>query len=134
MEMLPLISLGWMLAFAGPLAVPIWSGSLPPLESVRGNLCNLAAVKKLGQSRHLLVRAGSGHRFESIDRLSTGERVYTCSNRGEWIGVAYSTPNVRCGGPGPVGLDIRRTKSCRSGWVHRDWIEVLAGWPGSLGQ
>ena len=123
-----LASLVWLLGASGTPSIPVWSGNMPPAESVRGNLCNLAVVKPdpsgAPSSRPRRSRAQD---FVASVELSAGDRVYTCSNRGEWFGVAYSTPAARCGGPEKVGLDIRRITSCRSGWVHRDWVEVLTG-------
>jgi len=107
-------------------SVPVWSGSLPPASSVKGNVCNLAVVRGASGSR-LNVRAGPALRFRRLDAVRAGERVYTCNERGEWLGVAYSRPGASCSGGGDGGLDITLTRSCRSGWVHRRWVEILTG-------
>ncbi len=109
------------------LDVPVVAGSMPPAESVRGNLCNLAVVRGLRPSRHLIVRSGTGVNYRKIGRLSEGERIYTCNERGEWIGVVFSRSGSPCGGPSAHGLDVRKTSTCRSGWVHRNWIEIVSG-------
>ena len=124
-----MLSLAVLLIIAGTEAqpsVPVWSGSLPPANSVRGNICNLALVRGVGSSR-LQVRAGPGRRFVRRDALRNGERVYTCNERGEWLGVVFSRPGAPCGNQQPVGLDITLTPPCRSGWVHRRWIEIITG-------
>jgi hypothetical protein len=107
-------------------SVPVWSGSLPPANSVKGNICNLAYVRGLGSSR-LQVRNGPGRRFLRKDALRNGERVYTCNESGEWLGVVFSRPGASCGNQQPVGLDITLTRPCGSGWVHRRWIEIVTG-------
>lgn len=128
-EVLGMFSIATLLVALGTGAqpsVPVWSGSLPPANSVRGNICNLAFVRGLGPSR-LQVRAGPGRRFRSRDALRDGERVYTCNESGEWLGVVFSRPGAPCGNQQPVGLDITLTRSCRSGWVHRRWIDIITG-------
>jgi hypothetical protein len=95
--------------------VPIWDGSLPPAGSVRGNICNLAVVKGLRSSGLLQVRAGPGTRYRVMDALANGERVYTCNEHEEWLGVAYRRPGAPCGTREGVGLDVMLTRPCRSG-------------------
>jgi hypothetical protein len=126
---LPLAALSMLLLqSAGPPSpVPVWSGSLPPPGSVRGNFCNVAVVTGLRPSRHLLVRAGPGTTYSRVDRLAAGEQVYTCNGRREWIGVVYRRPGFPCDGAAPQGLDIRLSTECRSGWVHRNWVEIITG-------
>lgn len=124
-----MLSIAILMIAAGTRAqpsVPVWSGSLPPASSVRGNICNLARVRGLGPSR-LLVRVGPGRRFSRKGALRNGERVYTCNESGEWVGVVFSRPGAPCGNRKPVGLDMILTRSCQSGWVHRGWIEIITG-------
>jgi hypothetical protein len=124
-----MLSLAILMIAAGMEAqpsVPVWSDSVPPAGSVRGYACNLAVVRGIGSSR-LPVRVGPGRRFKRRDALREGERVYTCNERGKWLGVVFSRPNATCGNQQPIGLDITLTRSCRSGWVHRRWIEIITG-------
>ena len=107
-------------------SVPVRSGRLPPVSSVKGNVCNLAVVRGVSGSR-LSVRAGPALKFRRLDALRVGERVYTCNGRGEWLGVAFSRPGASCAGGGDDGLEVTLTRSCRLGWVHRRWIEILSG-------
>ncbi len=123
------LSLAILMLFGGAStqpSVPVWSGSLPPASSVKSNVCNLAVVREVGPFR-LRVRAGPARRFRQLEALREGERVYTCDGRGEWLGVVFSRPGASCGSRENVGLDITLTPSCRSGWVHRRWIEILTG-------
>ena len=121
-----MIAIALLVLGAAQSSVPVWSGSLPPPNSVHGNLCNLAVVSGLRSSR-LQVRSGPGMRFQRIDALGEGARVYTCNGSGEWLGVAYGRPGMTCGSRENVGLDIAQTLTCRSGWVHRRWIEIITG-------
>ena len=106
--------------------IPVWSGSLPPTESIKGNRCNTGVVRGIRPARHLLVRAGPGKAHAPTDRLTTGERIYICNESGVWLGVVYRRSGFPCKGA-QEGLDIRQSVKCRSGWVHRDWIEAISG-------
>lgn len=57
-------------------AVPVWSGTLAPPGSVKGERCNVAVVQGALRVR---VRAGPGRQFNGTDMLSSGAKVYTCN-------------------------------------------------------
>lgn len=90
-------------------------------------VCNLAAVRGLRRGRYLLVRTGPGIRHSQADRLSNGDTIYTCNESRDWIGIVFARPGSPCSAPAGRGLDIRRAHSCRSGWVHRDWVTIITG-------
>ena len=89
--------------------------------------CNFATVYNLEDGTHLNVRSGAGANFSRLDQLTNGASVYICDERGEWLKVYYSGLDGPCGAESPQGLDVRKAAACKSGWVRRDWINVLSG-------
>lgn len=91
--------------------------------------CGLGAVKGLrsGGDGFLSVRTRPNPKGRELDRLRNGEQVYMCAEKGEWIGVVYSRPRGDCGVTSPVPRTMAYAGKCRSGWVHRRWVEVIAG-------
>jgi hypothetical protein len=106
------------------LTVPVWGGNLAPPRSVKGNYCNVAVVKA---GRRVIVRAGPGTQFGTIDALISGRTVYTCNEQGAWVGVAYRGARRQCDGATKLGLDVRLSRHCRSGWAPKRDIDVLSG-------
>jgi len=66
---------------------------------------------------------------KEIDRLNNGDFVYDCDDAGEWAGVVYmhgeQAPD--CGVSSPVAKEQAYRGPCRSGWVRRKWVIVVAG-------
>lgn len=93
-------------------------------------MCNYSKVINVQSGHFLSVRSGPGTRFRRIDQLSLGKEVYVCSEHFYWYEVFYSDPNVPnspCDISSPKGLDVNEAKRCKSGWVQRDWIDVISG-------
>lgn len=113
-------------------AMPVWSGTLPPPESVMGNDCNHAVVSGLRGDRRLRVRSGPGPGYPATGSLRAGTRIFVCNeaSRGrenaghEWLGVAFAGAGRPCTGATANGLDIRRSVRCRTGWVRSEWVTV----------
>lgn len=91
--------------------------------------CGLGMVKalKAGRDGFLSVRARPAAGGRELDRLRNGEQVYMCADKGEWIGIVYSRPRRDCGVTSPVPRKMAYAGKCRSGWVHRRWVELIAG-------
>jgi uncharacterized protein YgiM (DUF1202 family) len=90
-------------------------------------LCNFAKVYHLKTGGRLSVRSGPGVQFSKIGSLEAGTTVYICDEQGEWNKVYYGGPNSPCGLTNPKGINVREVKTCKSGWVNRNWIDVLSG-------
>jgi hypothetical protein len=78
----------------------------------------------------LAVKGGPGLDYPRIDKLYNGEEVYLCGYRGDWFAVVYpdrgGDPSA-CNVSTPWRNTMPYTGPCRSGWVHRRWIQVIAG-------
>jgi uncharacterized protein YgiM (DUF1202 family) len=96
-----------------------------PVNPANTYRCNYAKVKKLKPGQYLAVRSGAGAHYQSVDRLRADTEVYTCDERGDWLKIFY--------GSGPCsqtlrdGIDSKETASCKSGWVNREWIDIISG-------
>jgi hypothetical protein len=94
------------------------------------NMCNYAKVINLRPGRFLSVRSGPGAKFRAIDKLSLGKEVYVCDEHFYWYKVFYSDPNAPrnpCSVSSVNGIDANKAKGCKSGWVKRDWIDLISG-------
>jgi hypothetical protein len=75
----------------------------------------------------LAVRSGPGWKFSRIDKLHTADQVYLCVESGDWFGVVYTKTRQNSNVSTPRQKSVPYTGPCRSGWVHKRWIELLAG-------
>ncbi|MBV8685756.1 MAG: SH3 domain-containing protein [Alphaproteobacteria bacterium] len=91
--------------------------------------CNAARIVRtsLGSGRLLSLRAGPGTSYARIGRITPGQTVFTCDERGQWIGIVFSHHGASCTlrSARRVGIDL--PKGCQSGWVARRWVEVISG-------
>jgi hypothetical protein len=98
-----------------PLAVTVGAGGDGPACPLQATVSNL-------QGGSLGVRAGPGTRFERIDRLTPGTRVFLCDRAGEagWVGIVYGSND--CGLAAPIHPPHAYAGSCRSGWVRSNYL------------
>ena len=108
---------------------PVWAQSAASNAGAT-YMCNYSKVINLQPGHFLSVRSGPGTRFRRTDQLSPGKEVYVCDEHFYWYEVFYSdtsVPNSPCGMSSPKGLDVSKAKRCKSGWVQRNWIDVISG-------
>lgn len=84
------------------------------------------------KSGFLSVRSGpGGSAFFELDRLYNGDAVLICDGQGPWHAVVYPGQGQSMADCGPLGSSIRVRRAyegpCRSGWVHRNYVEITAG-------
>ncbi|MGE3643585.1 MAG: integron [Beijerinckiaceae bacterium] len=114
------------LAAAGPAStIAVFYGGEAGLDACAG-LGHVVALKR-GGDNFLSVRGGPATSHREIDRLKMGQHVSMCDERGDWIGIVYTKSGQRCGVGTPVARRQPYRGPCRSGWVHRDFVELLAG-------
>jgi hypothetical protein len=113
-------------------AAPAQAGRFEVLrDTSRLSSCNVGRVVDLRPGRHVLVRSESRPNARVIGMLDRGEYVLACNeDRDEhyrhWYGVVYSRPDNAC----RTGIPRRAlsfNRSCLSGWVRRQWVELLTG-------
>lgn len=84
---------------------------------------------KRGGDNFLSVRAGPGSKHREMDRLGPKAQFHVCEEKGDWMGVVYAPVgrNLDCGVSAALPEAIAYRGPCRSGWVHRRFVEVIAG-------
>jgi len=124
-------------ALAGALALSIGPAAAePPSSTPVGDLSGGGAVGacepiahvrglKAGGDGFLAVRAGPGAGYAMLDKLGNGRLVRLCYSKGRWVSVLYAPQGWDCSADSP---DIGKYRGpCKSGWVHWDWIYLIAG-------
>ncbi|MEH6420244.1 hypothetical protein [Pseudomonas sp. CGJS7] len=117
-------------AAAPPRAVPVEIGGSQEWDAC-GSLGEVRGLKPGGDG-FLAVRAGPGASYLLLDKLGNGRQVYVCRTRGRWVSVVYAaagsnTAQAGCGVSSAIAQARVYRGPCRSGWVHSDWIEIVAG-------
>lgn len=106
---------------AGELDVPVMERASDGLDT-----CSFGQVTglKAGGDGFLAVRSGPSTRFRKIDEIYNGDKVWLFEQRGKWIGIVYGISELGCD---PVDHDRIVPHRGKKGWVHENWIIVLAG-------
>ncbi len=112
-------------AIAQQRPVPVMYGHDPGLDAC-GGLGLVKGLKSRGDN-FLSVRAGPNSGQRELDRLRNGRRVWMCDERGDWIGIVYGTGEQECKVGSPIARKMPYPGPCRSGWVHKNFVELLAG-------
>ena len=107
-------------AMAANPAVPVDVGGDPsfPACEEKGVLNEREAV-----DGRVEIRSGPTRTFDLLDRLPVETEVYTCDEKGTFVGIVY--------GDGDCGLnDVIERRSpyrgaCASGWVHNRSLDAL---------
>ncbi|QUL38704.1 hypothetical protein [Erythrobacter sp. JK5] len=64
------------------------------------------------------------------DRVENGNRLFLCDESGDWYGVVYQKAGDTlqdCGAGSPSAFVGAYRGPCRYGWVHKYFVEFLAG-------
>jgi hypothetical protein len=132
-----ILALGAILAVAAPpfafaestrVRVPIMIGGEESLDPCANGV--ITGLNPRGDG-FLSVRSGPGGRpFRELDRLSNGNEVYLCGKRGPWRAIVYHESrkwHESCEVSSPWPKRRAYTGPCRHGWVHSQYIKVVAG-------
>lgn len=85
---------------------------------------------KKGGDNYLSVRIAPGTSHKERDRLPNGNRLWLCDMHGDWHGVVYQKAGddlQDCGMSTPSAYLGAYRGPCRYGWVHKYFVEMLAG-------
>ena len=126
-------NLSTLLLAAGLLA-PLANSSaaqqldLPIIERSDGDLdtCALGEVHGLKDNGDgfLAVRSAPGSDYRKLDEVYNGNRVWIFQQVGKWYGIVYGVDNVDCS---PTNKDDRVRAPGKKGWVHSNWVRLIAG-------
>jgi hypothetical protein len=120
------------------LATPIAAQSRPVMIGGEADIdaCNsfwrVRGLNPRGDG-FLSVRAAPGTDKRELDRLFNGDGVFVCEQAGDWFGIVYPGAGLKPGSEidCKVGSPVPRQRAyagpCRSGWVHKRFLEVIAG-------
>lgn len=78
----------------------------------------------------LSVRIAPGTGSKERDRIKNGNRLFLCDQSGDWYGVVYQKAGdalQACGTGTPSAYVGAYRGPCRYGWVHKYYVEFLAG-------
>jgi hypothetical protein len=91
-------------------------------------VCNLAKIYRLKTGHYVSVHSSPTQRSSKIDQLTNDTVVYICDEEEGWLKVSYGSRKNPCGPAAPIdGLDISKTTACKSGWVRREWVNIISG-------
>ncbi len=83
-----------------------------------------------GGDNFLSVRIAPGTKAREKDRLGNGNKLYLCDQSGDWYGVVYQKAGdqmASCGTGTPSAFVGAYRGPCRYGWVHKYFVEFVAG-------
>ena len=72
----------------------------------------------------LSVRTGPSSKHRKIDEVYNGDKVWMFDQRGKWLGIIYGVDEVICS---PINADRPVPHRGKKGWVHENWVRLLAG-------
>ncbi|MEM1048119.1 MAG: SH3 domain-containing protein [Pseudomonadota bacterium] len=100
----------------------------PIIEHAQEDLdtCALGEVTglKADGDGFLAVRAGPGTQYRKLDQLYNGDAVLLFDRKGKWLGIVYGVAELSCS---PIRESRPVPHRGRKGWVHENWIRVIAG-------
>ncbi len=85
---------------------------------------------KEGGDNFLSVRIAPASDAKERDRVGNGNRLFLCDQSGDWYGVVYQKAGddlMECGTGTPSAYSGAYRGPCRYGWVHKYFVEFLAG-------
>ncbi|MEM7301489.1 MAG: SH3 domain-containing protein [Pseudomonadota bacterium] len=72
----------------------------------------------------LAVRSAPDSSFRKLDEVYNGNRVWIFQQVGKWYGIVYGVDSVDCS---PISSDRAVRAPGKKGWVHSNWVRVIAG-------
>lgn len=125
-----------LLLFAVPLGSELETGEKLVLVGREG--AGFDACGSVGQvhgldtdgDNFLSVRIAPETGSRERDRIKNGNRLYLCDQSGDWYGVVYQKAGDTlqdCGTATPSAYVGAYRGPCRYGWVHKYYVEFLAG-------
>lgn len=106
---------------AQQLSVPVMERAVDDLDSC--GYGKIVGLKADGDG-FLAVRSGPGSRYSKIDEVHNGDDVWLFEQKGNWIGIVYDVSSVSCS---PIDADRPASHKGKKGWVHKNWVQLIAG-------
>ena len=128
-QMRHLFAIAWVLV----ASVPAWPDEHAGIPVRVGGDAALDACSSVGAvsgltSGNLRVRLGPGTNYASTDSIATGQMLWLCDQSGPWQAVVYTKIEGQdCGVSSPIAARTEYSGPCQSGWVHEDFVSLVAG-------
>lgn len=108
-------------ALAQDLDVPVIEHADEDLDT-----CSYGQVSglKADGDGFLAVRSGPGSGFTKLDELKNHDKIWLYDHQGDWFGIVYDTDHPDCS---PIDADREVKTDGKKGWVHKNWIALIAG-------
>lgn len=110
-------------ALAGDGTVPVRVGGSNQVNAC-GTTGTIVGLDPKGEN-FLAVRAAPHITARETDRLAGGREVFVCGLQGAWMAVVYG--KAKCGVNKPIAERGPYKGPCKSGWVSKRFVEVIAG-------
>ncbi len=76
----------------------------------------------------LALREGPGVKYPIVAKLANGTDLWLCDDKmAKWVAVVVVEEDMDCGLSTPIADRTPYSGLCLSGWVHRDYLELIAG-------
>ncbi len=115
-------------SISGAVTVSAQNLDVPVMEISSGDLDTCAYGRVTGLKADgdgfLAVRSGPGTQYRKLDEIHNGDDVWLFDQRGKWIRIVYDTSELSCS---PIAEDREVPYPGKKGWVHQNWITLLAG-------
>jgi hypothetical protein len=105
--------------------VPVIIGGYTSLDACGGN--GVVIGLDPNGDGFLAVKSGPRLSHPRIDKLYNGEQVYICGETDNWFAVVYTRVRRDCNVSTPWPVRLPYTGPCRSGWVFKRYVRVVAG-------
>lgn len=105
---------------------PVMVGGEADIDACGG--FGVVAGLDLQGDNFLAVRSGPGTKNKMIDKIFTDREVILCDRKGNWLGIIYfDNPDIDCGVSSPIAKRGPYRGSCKSGWVYKKYVSLIAG-------
>jgi hypothetical protein len=105
--------------------VPVTIGGDASYDACRGN--GVVVGLDPNGDGFLAVKGGPGLSYPRIDKLYNGDQVYICGGTDSWFAVVYTRTRQDYNVSTPWPIRLPYTGPCRSGWVFKRYVRVIAG-------
>lgn len=124
-----LIAAAFPVAARAPAARPVMVGGEVELDACP-SIGVIIPLRKGGDG-FVAVRAAPSVKAQMLDKLKPGRELILCDDSadGKWMGVVYADPSAGtdCGLATSMARRAPYAGPCRSGWVARRFVKVIAG-------
>ena len=76
--------------------------------------------------RQVLVHSSPNARSRVVAYIKKGDSLYVCDETRSWYQLRFGR-DTACAEKLPLGLNVRKAQTCRSGWARKTDIDIVSG-------